>query len=354
MAPGVPTHYYSVQGLNPYSSENEGFLSYVWMVGNQTSPPLVHSLSYGDVEATIYNSSIPGAVDYGKRVEQEFVKMGLRGISVLFASGDWGVGNFLKSNVRCKRAWPDWPASSPFVTSVGGTQLDQSGKFEVVCSSGTGGVITSGGGFADVHSRDRKAPWQRWVVEAYLSRSGVTPSSNMAFNSSGRGYPDLSALAVNFPVVVGGRVVSLYGTSASTPLIAAMVSLLNHARLSKGQSPMGFLNPFLYWAYAKDSTSFNDVVIGDNSCGTSQPCCSQGFSASPGWDAVTGLGTPNFTRIMELSSIASGPAPSLAPLSSRSPTKNPSKYPSSPPVSSSPSPVSPSIHSSAAAPALCQ
>lgn len=58
-----------------------------------------------------------------KRMEMEFVKMGLRGLSVLFASGDYGAGNFDTGSSRCSKAWPDWPASSPFITSVGGTQL---------------------------------------------------------------------------------------------------------------------------------------------------------------------------------------------------------------------------------------
>ena len=67
LAPGVPAYMYSMKDLNPYSSENEGFLAYVWLVGNQTNPPLVHSLSYGDIEDVVFNSKSPGAVNYGRR-----------------------------------------------------------------------------------------------------------------------------------------------------------------------------------------------------------------------------------------------------------------------------------------------
>ena len=63
----MPTYMYSMRDLNPYSSENEGFLAFLWLVGNQTSPPLVHSMSYGDIEAAVFNSDVPGAVNYGSR-----------------------------------------------------------------------------------------------------------------------------------------------------------------------------------------------------------------------------------------------------------------------------------------------
>ena len=57
------------------------------------------------------------------RIELEFIKMGLRGLSVLFASGDWGVSGLASTAIGCSRTWPNWPASSPYVTSVGGTQF---------------------------------------------------------------------------------------------------------------------------------------------------------------------------------------------------------------------------------------
>eukprot|EP01041_Mallomonas_annulata_P010987 gene10987-22952_t len=201
----IPTYMYSMKDLNPYSSENEGFLSYLWVVGNQTHPPLVHSMSYGDIEADVFNGNTPGAVAYGLRVELEFVKMGLRGLSVLFATGDNGIGNFRPTDTRCTRAWPDWPASSPFVTAVGATQLSTDylpmcslpskpcvGEGEVVCSGGTGGVITSGGGFSDIHSRRDKAPWQQEAVDSYLKLHTDKIPHLSYFNSSGRGYPDIS------------------------------------------------------------------------------------------------------------------------------------------------------------------
>ena len=75
VAPGIPTYVYSMKELNPYSHENEGFLAYLWVVGNQTAPPLVHSLSYGDDELSVFNPKTAGASEYGHRCLQHFYSL---------------------------------------------------------------------------------------------------------------------------------------------------------------------------------------------------------------------------------------------------------------------------------------
>lgn len=71
-------------------------------------------------------------------------------------------------------------------------------------------------------------------------------------------------------------------------------------RLNKGQSALGFLNPLLYQLSESNSGSFKDISVGHNSCGGFGPpfCCQYGFEATPGWDAVTGLGSPNFLVLL--------------------------------------------------------
>jgi tripeptidyl-peptidase-1 len=360
LAPGADTFFYSMEELNPYDPINEGFLAYLYVVGNQTNPPLVHSLSYGDVEANVFNASNPGSIEYGQRCDEEFMAMGLRGLSVLFSSGDDGVGG---SDVRtdkdyaCSQAWPAWPAASPYVTAVGGTQITDkylpvceklydyypylpvqnqlsfqcSGVAETVCSSVSiyppllknkynlssypfhtstsifqplqiiGGVITSGGGFSDVSPQQ---PWQSSVVNKYLALPGATPPASH-FNSLGRGYPDVATYASNYFVYLGGEIVRESGTSASAPVMAAMVTLWNDIRLAYGLPPLGFLNPFLYGIYEQHPEAFNDIVTGDNACGAGHGldevnCCDYSFAAKPGWDATTGLGSPNFDVIANL------------------------------------------------------
>ena len=244
LAPNAPTYFYSIDTLNPYDPINEGFLTYLYLVGNQSYPPLVHSLSYGDVEANIFNASNPGSAEYGFRCDQEFQKMGLRGLSVLFSSGDDGLGNVpIRTNpaFACAQAYPAWPASSPYVTAVGGTQLTDkylpacgnpytqvipglplseqlifqcTGAKETTASSTIGGIITSGGGFSSVFDRETLAPWQVTQVNAYLNKTGVTPPTSY-FNVTGRAYPDVATYASNYFVYLDGEVTRESGTSAS-------------------------------------------------------------------------------------------------------------------------------------------
>lgn len=70
LARNADTFFYSFSDLSPYDESNEGFLAYLTYVNNQEYPPWVHSLSYGDVEAAIFNTSNNGSVEYGERCDQ--------------------------------------------------------------------------------------------------------------------------------------------------------------------------------------------------------------------------------------------------------------------------------------------
>ncbi|KAI8291244.1 hypothetical protein K4K60_002536 [Colletotrichum sp. SAR11_57] len=113
------------------------------------------------------------------------------------------------------------------------------------------------------------------------------------FNPRGRGFPDVSAVANDVVAYSNGKLWRVAGTSASAPVFASMVALINNARQAVGKSPVGFINPFLYGVGKK---ALRDVKTGWNSgCGVTQA-----FAASDGWDPVTGLGTPDFSRLLEL------------------------------------------------------
>ena len=101
----------------------------------------------------------------------------------------------------------------------------------------------------------------------------------------------MSAQGVGYQVTIAGQVTPVDGTSASTPLFASVVSLINDELIAAGKSPLGFLNPFLY----ANPNAFLDVTTGDN-----PGCNTNGFPASSGWDPVTGLGTPNFGELKSL------------------------------------------------------
>lgn len=96
--------------------------------------------------------------------------------------------------------------------------------------------------------------------------------------------------------------------SASSPTFAAVISLINNARLSKGKKPLGFLNP---WLYSVGKEGLNDIVHGGSTGCTGESAYSglktsfvpyAGWNATIGWDPATGLGTPNLQKLLELSS----------------------------------------------------
>lgn len=84
------------------------------------------------------------------------------------------------------------------------------------------------------------------------------------------------------------------GTSMSCPIVAAIVNRINEERIHAGKKPLGFINPALY--QAASSGAFNDITVGDQPGGGG--CGTKGFSAAAGWDPVTGLGTPNYPKLL--------------------------------------------------------
>jgi tripeptidyl-peptidase-1 len=260
------------------------FVTWSQQLSQFSNVPQVHSISYGGPEAgtpqadmTTFNTAVQ--------------KLGLQGGSVMIASGDDGAaGDAARNNPNACRYTPDFPSTSPYVTAVGATQGPESGRAEVVCSSITGGVITSGGGFSNVWARPA---YQNAQVSAYLQRNQPVAG----FQPQGRAYPDVSVMGFNYPVVIGGQFTLESGTSASAPVFSGMVTLINDARMAVGKPALGFLNQALY---SVNANVWNDIVTGDNRCtANNQICCQQGFFAVAGWDPATGLGTPKFQALMQ-------------------------------------------------------
>ena len=203
-----------------------------------------------------------------------YAQLGARGTSILFASGDGGVAG--SQTTTCSKSFlPTFPSGCPFMTSVGAT----TGTTETAATF-------SSGGFSNVFARPS---YQSTAVATYLTALGTTNSGK--FNTSGRAFPDVSAQGQNVQIVQDKATESVAGTSCSSPIFASVVSLLNDRLIAAGKAPLGFLNPFLY--SAAGAAALNDVTTGDNpGCGTN------GFPAKAGWDPVTGLGTPNFAKLL--------------------------------------------------------
>ncbi|KAH9027337.1 peptidase S8/S53 domain-containing protein [Lactarius pseudohatsudake] len=108
--------------------------------------------------------------------------------------------------------------------------------------------------------------------------------------ATSRGIPDISAQALRFPVIFKGERRVAFGTSGSTPIVAGIISLHNDYLISQGEVTLGFLNP---WLYGTGMSGLTDITSGSN-----PGCNTNGFSAIEGWDPVTGLGTPDFQRLL--------------------------------------------------------
>jgi tripeptidyl-peptidase-1 len=150
-------------------------------------------------------------------------------------------------------------------------------------------MIYSGGGFSNVFSLPT---YQASAVSKYFAEHKPSYGPDR-YNTSqqSRGIPDVSANGVNYVVAVDGSFSYVYGTSASAPTFGSIMTLVNSARFYAGKGPIGFINPVIY----ANPSMFNDITEGGNmGCGT------PGFQAVSGWDPVTGLGTPNFPRMLKV------------------------------------------------------
>ncbi|KAL5114492.1 hypothetical protein ACEQ8H_007635 [Pleosporales sp. CAS-2024a] len=291
----TPITSWSTGGAPPFipdnstlENTNEPYLTWVNYLLNQRHVPHVISTSYGEPEQTV-----PQA--YATRVCRQFAQLGARGTSLFFSSGDRGVGGtdtcYANTAPYEYKFLPDFPASCPYVTTVGATMnfAPEEVAYRPIRNTSTGfrDLYASGSGFSSYFARPS---YQAHVVPGYISSLNGTHAG--LFNTSGRGYPDLAAQGLYFAYFWNGTEGTISGTSASTPLTAGIFSLVNDALLASGKSPLGFLNP---WLYKKGYKGLTDITKG-NSYG----CNSQGFPTAKGWDPVTGFGTPVFPQLVRL------------------------------------------------------
>ncbi|KAH8819981.1 peptidase S8/S53 domain-containing protein [Xylogone sp. PMI_703] len=276
-------------GVYPDTSDPTGFQGPENCGGFAATKTISTSYGYNEADLT------PA---YEQRQCQEYMKLGLQGITILYSSGDYGVAGNLGecidpvtgayNNGTSGMFNPSFPGTCPYVTSVGATQV-RAGATVTQPEKAAESVIFSGGGFSNVFSMPS---YQAAAVNSYFQNHSP-PYGSDRFNNSQtvRGFPDVSANGVNYVVTVTGNFRLIYGTSASAPTFAAIMTLINGARLNAGKSSIGFINPTIY----AHPEVFNDIVGGGN-----QGCGTAGFEAVEGWDPVTGLGTPNTAKMLKL------------------------------------------------------
>ncbi|KAJ7490735.1 family S53 protease [Mycena latifolia] len=263
VATGVPVSFVSV-GNNFDDGELEGYLDMINFLSEEDKVPQVMSTSYG-------NNEVDFSPALAAKLCIAYMAFGARGTSVLFSSGDGSVEGTQPQN--CTTYQASFPSGCPYITSVGSTH----GIAPEIASD------FSSGGFSNYFNIP---DYQADAVATFLKAQGTTNQG--LFNASGRGYPDVAAQGENVQIVSRGKTQGVDGTSCSTPIFASVIALLNDQLIAAGKSPLGFLNQ---WLYANPGM-FNDVTTGSN-----PGCGAGGFEALAGWDPVTGLGTPNFTKM---------------------------------------------------------
>lgn len=242
-------------------------------VHDDTNRPSVISISWGGPESAWSKQS----VDALDRALQAAVVMG---VTVCAASGDSGAGDGMQDGAN----HVDFPASSPHALACGGTSLHGAGGAgeEVAWNDGRQGGASGGG----VSGLFELPAWQ-----ANLTVHSVGAATALAR----RGVPDVAGSAdpmSGYKVRVDGTDEVVGGTSAVAPLWAALVARINAA----AGEPAGYVNAKLYGRPA----AFNDITQGNNGY----------FTAASGWDACTGLGSPDGAKIAAaLRGAAAGPQP---------------------------------------------
>jgi kumamolisin len=222
--------------------------------------PSVISVSWGGPEST-WTAQAMAAFDAAA------TDAAMLGVSICASSGDDGSSDGVTSGNHV-----DFPASSPHILGCGGTSLQSANGAitgETVWNDGAQGGAT-GGGFS-----------VQFPLPSFQTSGGVKPPSG-----GGRGVPDVSGDAdpeTGYKVLVDGQSLVIGGTSAVAPLWSGLIALLNQ-KLGK---PLGYLLPALY-ALASSKQAFRDITQGSNGS----------FSAGPGWDACTGLGSPSGENLL--------------------------------------------------------
>jgi kumamolisin len=249
---------------------DQGFLDAVTTAVHDTAnAPSIISISWGSAEDNWSSQSL-------QAYDQAFQAAVLMGVTICCASGDNGSSD----GVADGQAHVDFPASSPNVLACGGTQLSEAAgsiTSEVVWNQGGG---ATGGGISDVFD-----------LPSYQSAAGVPPSVNPG-GRVGRGVPDVAGDAdpsTGYQIVVNGQTGTVGGTSAVAPLWAGLVARIN----SDLGAPAGLIAPLLY----ANPAALHDITSGNNGA----------YSAGPGWDACTGLGSPDGKLVRQALTHGTGP-----------------------------------------------
>ncbi|OAA69725.1 S8/S53 family peptidase [Cordyceps fumosorosea ARSEF 2679] len=245
--------------------------------------PSVLSVSYADDEV-----SVPRP--YAEKVCSMIGMLAGRGMTLLFGSGDGGAQGGHNSNCRTRDGsnkkiyMTTFPSTCPWALAVGAVSNTKNPPEAAGFSTG---------GFSQYFPQPS---WQKEVVGAYVR--SLNGSLDGYYEPRNRAIPDISAVGTNVLVVHKGQPGLLQGTSASTPMIAAMLAMVNDARARAGKQPLGWATRLLYGKRVR--STLLEVTAGESFSCDYDGEKPGGWPAKSGWDAVTGLGVPkDFNELLD-------------------------------------------------------
>jgi kumamolisin len=254
-------------------------------IHDKTNKPSVLSISWGWVEFEDAGT-LAWTAQVMDEVDTIFKEAANLGVTVIVAAGDDGA----EDNITDGKPHVNYPASSPYVLSCGGTTLvAQNGVRDSEVAWGFGarsdgaGHGSTGGGISE-----------HFPIPSWQSGANVPPSAGTGF--AGRGMPDVAADAdarTGYWMLIGGQMQPNGGTSAASPLWAALVARINQQLATDGSQPLGYFNPLLY-SKLGTSAAFYDVTSGSNDTHGNLGA----YSAQAGWDACTGWGAPDGAALL--------------------------------------------------------
>jgi kumamolisin len=259
---------------------DQGFSDAISEAINATPAPIVISISWGGPESSWSSQSMSA-------MNETISDAATLGTTVTVAAGDNGSSDNPNS---ASGVAVDFPASSPYSLACGGTTLigntaTSAITSEVVWNEQANNEGATGGGVSAVYARPA------WQTGAGVPVSAAGGTGTGSASTPGRGVPDVSGNAdpvTGYQVVVDGQAEPIGGTSAVAPLWAGLIARLAQATGIR----FGLLQPLIYKGVTPGvaAAGFNDIVKGSNGA----------YKAGPGWDACTGLGSPNGTALLSL------------------------------------------------------
>ena len=263
--------------------------------------PQVVSVSYGECESTVSPYSESRTL-----VERTLAAQAALGITVVVAAGDTGSSACArgvppnKLTSADKKPQVSWPASSPYVLAVGGTNLTLNSD-NSIASTGPWNdkaypapfTATAGGGGGQSTFESR--PWWQ-PAQSFANSSKRMVPDVAAFADESPGYAIVCSSGVQgCPKSKSQGITFVGGTSAATPLVAGMIALWNQQAKQQGLPRPGFVPPMIYATARSNPAAFIDITQGTNAL-FGGSCC----PARPGYDLATGLGSPMANQIAAL------------------------------------------------------